>query len=385
MSVQKVEHLDNIKKFIKNNVTVVSSIKEDSNKIRTQRSLQHLFSKVFSNKDEQMLYMIVLEHVANSEKNCPGAGVKILEKFCQLDAEEKGIEQTIKTKNDLCEKIENLQLSKRSQSLLLEVLDLCNKGTKIKVKKSSSQKTFIEVLNSHYFKSQILLKHKRNTQEKDTKVLVIDGYIESVSELHHIFQHFSVNEPDRAFAIFCRGMSDDVLNTISVNNLRGSLNCYPIKVDFDLEGINTLVDVAVVCDSDVVSSTKGNLISSIKVSDLKTVKQFSVVSDGVLIKNDESYLRVETHIKQLQKKCEETQVDDVKDLILKRIESLSSNCIEIAIPDDINFYSTSKELDEGIRIISFVINGIYKVNETVELFHTKLTKRLSDTVLVNLY
>jgi len=377
-----LEHTHELKRFLKENSRILLSLKEESYKIQTQRSLQHLFCKVFADNHMQKLYMIVLEYAVNCERACPGSGVVLLKKFAE---ENDGDYKPIKFKKDLVDKLESLNLSQKTHALLIEVLAFCDKQTKIKVKKSSSQKTYIELLNNYFFKTKNLLRSKKSLLEKDAKTLVIDGYIENVSELHHILQHFSVHEPSTPFIIFCRGMSDDVLNTISVNNLRGSLNCFPVKVDFDLEGMNMLVDIAVVCDSDVISCAKGDLISSVQIQDLKTIKEFSLVADGVLIKNDVSSKRVEIHVKNLQKKCEETQADDVNDLLYKRVASLTSSCIEISIPDDINYYSLSKELDEGIRLITAVINGDYNLDKTVDLFHKKLVSHLDETTICNLY
>lgn len=370
--------LEDIKKFIENNLTIKLSLREDQSSLRTQRFIQHLFSVHFQQINYQKLYMTILDHVAKSEKACPGAGIKLLQKF--VFNELKNYEDII-FKNDLIEKINNLDISQKSLSLLLESLALCDKNTKIKLKKSRNQKIYIQQVCSYFFKSNNLLANKKNTQEKNAKVIVIDGYIENVSELHHIFQHFSINSPTTPLVIFCRGMSDDVLHTVSVNNLRGSLNCYPIKIDFGLEDINTLVDIAVVCGSDVISSNKGELISSIKLSQLCEIKDIFITSEGVHIKNDATRKNTETHVKNLQKKSEEQTVEDVKNLLHKRIHSLTSNLVEISIPDDINFYSTSKELDEGIRLISATISGATSLKETVEFYHSSLLKTLSNTVM----
>lgn len=378
---QNAESLNEIKQYFLKNIDVGLSIKHESTGLRTQRFLQHILSKRFANQDTQKLYMLVLDYVTKCELACPGTSKYFLKKFTGSTVDTI---LDIRTKTDLINNIKSTTLSEKARAVLLEVVELCDKNSKLRLKKTAGQSIHIEHLDSHCFKVYSLLKNTKRKQEKDVKVLVIDGYIENVSEIHHILLYFSSNCPETPLAIFCRGMSDDVLNTISVNNLRGFLNCYPMKANFELEDINTLVDIAVVCGTDVVSSLKGDLISSIKLSDIKTIKELIVSLDSIHIKNNNK-LNIDIHIKNIQKKSEQTDIEDVMQLCYKRIASMTSNCIEIAIPEDINFFSLTKELDEGIRLISSVVTGGYKPNETVDFFYKKLSEYLHNTVQVSLY
>ena len=81
------------------------------------------------------------------------------------------------------------------------------------------------------------------------------------------------------------------------------------------------------------------------------------------------------HSKNLKKKlldCSELE----KDFIHKRLRGLSGNSIEIAIPDDINYFSRSQEIDEGIRLILSVMNKSFVLNQAVALYYNSLENTL---------
>jgi len=369
--VSNFKEISCIKSFLKENSNVEFSLKfEKDGSLRSQRKLQHLFCKRFSDKKTQKLFEIILDFAEKSERSCPGAGSEMIKIFSGISLELSLKKDVPKTKKDLEKEIDRLNLTLKSSSLLKEVLTLCHAHTRIKLKKSINDKTFIESSNSYHFNVESLVKQKRS-HIKSLKAVCIDGFVEDVSELHHLFQHFSTNETGRPLAIFCRGMSDDVLNTISVNNNRESLTCFPFKVQFDVENVNTLVDIAVVAGCDVVSCLKGELISSINVSNLRDIDSMLIINDGILLKNSRTTDVVRSHIDRLKKKAEDSR-EESKEFIFKRIKSLSANSIDIAIPDDINFYSFSQEIDEGIRLITAAMSKRIDAEKHAKEFSVKL-------------
>ena len=106
------------------------------------------------------------------------------------------------------------------------------------------------------------------------KCLIIDGTIEKVSEIHHVLQYFF--EEKWAGLIIARGFGEEVLGTLISNYNRGTLNVVPVLVPYDLEGVNALVDIAVTCNTDVVSSLKGELISSIETQEIPSVQKITL-------------------------------------------------------------------------------------------------------------
>ena len=184
MSIDKDISL--IKSFLIKNVKVTSSLKFDNHKLRTQRCLQHIFSKRFVGS-KQKIFELVIDHAERAERSCPKAGVMLLKKFAGINIENYANPMD---KKAVIDQLENLRLSKFSESILIEILNLCNSETKLKIIKSINEKSYVEVSNDYQFDVTSLLPVKRNL-DKNCKIFVIDGYLESVSEIHHILQYFS--------------------------------------------------------------------------------------------------------------------------------------------------------------------------------------------------
>lgn len=360
---------ESIKKYLRENLQVEKSLMLDGKNLRSQRRLQHVFFKRFTDSSTQKLFEIVLMHAEKVERTCPGSGIQLLKRYANLH--DTTISSRPYSLNDLKKYISDRNFSSMTQHMLLECLKYCKPTSKINIKKSINQKAYLEISNRYNFAVESLLNNK-SVNGIHAKVIVIDGYVENVAELHHIFQHFSTKEQTTPFLIFCRGMSDDVLSTISTNNQRSAFNCHPFKVNFDLDSVNTLVDIAIVSGCDVVSSLKGELISSIPLDNLKKVDYFSRTSQGISIKNFNTVESVKLHVNRIRRKIDEAP-EEGKKYLFQRIKSLSANSIDIAIPDDINFFSRSQELDEGIRILISYINKGPDTETLVQEFQKKLS------------
>lgn len=372
------EDLESVKNFLKKNICVMSSLRIDDNQLRQQRQLQHLFFNKFSNKNKQKIYEIFLTYAEKAERAYPGAGIELLKKYLGISSdiqEEKSLNLY-----DLKKLILDMKFTEYSQNILLESLIYCKPSSKINIKRSINDKSYIEISNSYSFKVDSLIQTKIHCA-LTSKIILIDGFIENVSEIHHLLEYFSLEEKTTPFLIFCRGMSDDVCHTIATNNLRGTFLCFPYKVNFDLENANTLVDIAVITGSDIISTLKGDLISSIKIDSLKTVDSFIKTSSEILIKNSKYRQQVNNHINQLKFKAENSN-EDIKKYLFERIKSLTSNSIDIVIPDDINFYFRSQELDSGIRLIISQINNSPSLKLVVDEYYQNLISTLNSISFV---
>ena len=349
-------YFNDIKDVLRKNIYVRNSISFNDNKtdLKAKRGLQHFFAIKFALQEKQKIYEIILGHAARAEKASPGAGMLLLSMFCGEHKENANSEFELKNKNDVILSLKRLGLTSRNFQILQTALQYSTINSKLSIKKSTNQTSYIEITEGNIFeaKSQIPVTKQEHS---NIKIICIDGYIESVSEIHNVLEYLSQTKD--SCIIFSRGMSEDVLHTIKINNDRGSLSLFPYIVPFDIDNVNTLVDLSVVAGSDIISSLKGNLISSIDVFSIKSVDKCSLFKDKVVIKNESSRQRIIQHIEHLKRTIEERQ--NLSEVISNRIKSLSSSCIEISLADDINFYSCSQQIDEGIRVISAIMNKNY--------------------------
>ena len=199
------------------------------------------------------------------------------------------------------------------------------------------------------------------------KFIIIDGYIESLGEVHHLLDQ--ANKTKTPHVIFCFGMSEEVSNVIKYNNSKRKFEIMPVIINFDENTINVLNDIAVLHKDHIVSSRTGETISQAVRRDLPTGKEITFHKKGFKIKPVASDLDLLVHRDFLNRKLNETvglHIENKK-LLTSRIKRFSSNSIKLYIPTKL--YSNNdflREVDYMLRLINHA-NKVYaniKINNT---------------------
>jgi len=154
----------------------------------------------------------------------------------------------------------------------------------------------------------------------DSRVVVYDGVIETVGEIHHMLTYFSENNIE--LFLVARGFSNDVINTLAVNYKRKSLRIVPAKLNFSIESINTLKDFSVACGSPLINGLSGETLSSYDFSKLETVHHIEFNRNNCNVRNPKTHKNVSVLLKHINKKIYETNVEEKKDILQTR-----SNCL----------------------------------------------------------
>lgn len=250
--------------------------------------------------------------------------------------------------NDINWLFNNFNLSNKYQKLLFDAIELAGFNGKIVVQQTKKDFNYVEKTNGYVFNITNVTSLFNGFFVKP-KIICIDGFIESESEIHSILEtSHSVKE---SLIIVCRGMSDDVINTLVVNWKRGTLKAVPIIVPFDLMGINMLNDISVVCNCDVVSSLKGQIISAIKYTDIAYVDSIDVSNNKISITNKNNQQNVKLHIESLRNKRNES-IDDIAHLYDERIKSLLGSMVIVNLSDDILYLRDRQRIDNVLRAFS---------------------------------
>jgi len=245
-----------------------------------------------------------------------------------------------------------------ASSIVLQACDMTGHNGQLYIDKDYTSSTSIELTNGYTFPLCLEQNFAVSTKTEEwkefsVKVLIIDGIIESIGEINRILEYF--HDEKRPGIIFARGFNDEVLGTLSVNKSRETLNVVPVIVPYDLAGINTLVDIAVVANSDVVSSLKGDIISGIDPSEIVTVDKVIVNNNSVIISNEKSSDRVRRHINNILEQKNETNVNDKKDLLDKRTKALSSVCTNIKLANNLdNKDAIYLQVQHGINLLKHI-------------------------------
>ena len=223
--------------------------------------------------------------------------------------------------------------TKIEREIARSLIDNFNITSSIFLERSFQEETIISCHRGFNFKipvSKDFLVGSSSWKEKEVKCIVIDGMIESVGEIHHLLEKASsTKEP---YVVFVRSLNEDVRRTIVLNLKRGTINLIPVEVGFDENTLNILNDIAVACNVDVISSYKGDLISTSTKRDPTAVEEVLISNDTICIVNNENTGVLESHLKYLKSKrdsCYET-----KYLFENRIRSLSSGKIVLKIGNE---------------------------------------------------
>ena len=166
---------------------------------------------------------------------------------------------------------------------------------------------------------------------------MIDGIIETVGEIHKILQY--LNENKRPAVFFTRGFSEEVIATLGVNAQRQTLDVVPVVVPYTPVHVNTLNDIAITCGCDVVSSLKGELISSIDIAEYTPVDMIKINSQNSIIINERTKSQVGVHITHLtqqnikasEKEKSPAAILEKTKLIQARIQALTGRCVMISL------------------------------------------------------
>lgn len=322
----------------------------------------------FRDQLERSIYEVIVRHALMAEKMGPGAFIEfiemLLENFQQINCMQqpcvyRDISQTLQdikhpmTQNVMMIVDEFMSgCNIRTSSMLKEAMRLAGFGGRIVIEKTSSKTASVELVMGYTFNVQPCF--SVTTKLERPRVFCIDGYIESVSEVHHLFE--AAAEAKETCVIFVRGLSDDVKHTVKVNYDRGTLKVIPVLVKYDLEGMNTLNDISVVSGSDLVSSIKGDLISSIKFDEAPRIDEATIYPSKVIITHSKTGHSVAGQVAMLQRKREETEVDDVVNLLNDRIRALSPNHVIIRLIDDKDFVMNSQAIDYALRAIRSAVD-----------------------------
>ena len=154
----------------------------------------------------------------------------------------------------------------------------------------------------------------------NARVLVADGYVESVSEIHAILDR--CGRDGERLLICGRGFSDDVLHTLAVNRARGTLVAYALIFPYNEEDANTLVDIATILGSDVISSLKGQVFNTVELASLPRVPYARLRGQTLDFRGEGTAARAAQVLASVQQKIAESE-EPMRSILEKRARRLS--------------------------------------------------------------
>ncbi len=245
-------------------------------------------------------------------------------------------------------------------SVIKKVIEEESPNSEIIVEKGFLDETSSVKYDGHFLKieiPQIANSMEKSWVRNNPDVVLVDGFIESVSQIHHILSIYS--QSSKPLLLLCRKASEEVSKTIFHNFHRGTLDVILIEVDFDLNYINIFEDFRAIYGCEVVDINMGDTLSSNLEKNIFSVPRIKAKPSGASFAKVDSGKKLTDHIKELKnlKDSSSTIVDgheQVVQLISERIKFLASGTHEIRIgKSDIKYdQNIVEKIDEFFRSIS---------------------------------
>ena len=293
----------------------------------------------FTNRTLVNLY---LSHLNHTERNSAGSGIIFTAALC--DYLSRGIREkaighswsTIKThtftgKRPFLADVENIMSKFGNDSvakLTLKAIQSVGAEGSITVDHSKNiQRTALEIDNRYRFAStpsEVFIQQTGRTRFElmSPKVMTIDGFVESTSEIDHIMRDsFDSGQP---LILATRGFHPDVSNTLAHNYVHGKLRVVPVEVRYDEIGANSLIDMSKVCGSNFINSLKGDLIVSTSSDDAGSADSVLVENDAIFISKQKiDNQTVYRQRMKINKKIDEAETEIQKKVLESRLNSLT--------------------------------------------------------------
>lgn len=200
----------------------------------------------------------------------------------------------------------------------------------------------------------LTLKFISTQQEKRTltsaKFLIVDGAIESVSEVDRAFQYSSATRD--AVVIVAHTMHPDVFQTAHVNNARGTTFVYPMTFLPEALRLNDLHDLCEVTKIEPVTAATGQLVSSWDPETAAAVKDVILAPDGtVTFASYDCRRNAKQLVTRLISRLRECN-DGTDEILTSRIRNLSTRRVKIDIKSGPLHIYRRGQLDKGLRVLA---------------------------------
>ena len=234
------------------------------------------------------------------------------------------------SKNDISKIIKNNH--EETKDIILKTLSLCSSNTVLNLEKSNFFYNRIIEKNSLRFNIKPIPGFcNEKWVKEEVGILMVDGIIESVSQIHHFLtKAFESKEP---FLLISRAYKPEVIKTIAENNMRGNTDIMVMDLGNSMENHHFLKDISKIYNIEYASPEFGDVISVFVRRGLKKIKKVSIDNQGIdfFIENPETLEGMRKEISDLALK---NLGSEAGDLINKRLISLSSDRVIISIGKD---------------------------------------------------
>lgn len=220
-----------------------------------------------------------------------------------------------------------------SRDIINRAIDLYRMGDHIVVEKNMVRATIIDKKLGYVFDNITVHSgfcHPQGWKRNNVNVLIVDGIIESVGEIHHLLE--KAHETQESYLIICSGILPEPLSVIQTNFSRKTIDVVVGTVNSNEFSIQTMVDIGTCCLVEPISALKGDTISRSSMKEMVKVERIEVFPNKIIINNPKAKEATDSLLIDVIKRSEENT--DVEYLYQKRVKSLISSTIKVSIGRD---------------------------------------------------
>lgn len=394
---------DTIEKILDKNLLYIDA--KGSTAFNLNKTTYNLINYDITNGLEKNLKYILISEAYDIENRFPGSGDVFLELFINYYKNKnkfkntsdyiagivKNIESVKRVRKSDIEKVISDIECKYSKKIINEIVALSSANTSFFLSDSLQEKCFIHKTDKINFNLEFDNRFfiKDTWLSNDFNFIIIDGFIQEVSEIHHLLVKASETKED--YVLFCKGASEEVKNTIMVNLKRGTINIFPVCLKVNEENVNILNDIAACLEGDIVSALNGDTISISVRRELKKGKYIKIIDDNVTLEMI-SKIRVTNQKNFLIKKIKKISDHDPNyKYISNRIRNLESDKIDIKLGKVKNYSIIKNNIDSFLKFIKNCQSGIVIFKNNITSKKTKyftfkelmiILKKLESTIKI---
>lgn len=252
-------------------------------------------------------------------------------------------------------------------SVIAEAIEKVGKEGVVTIEEAKGTETVIEMAEGMQFDRGYISAYFATNQEKMTVemdnpyILIVDKKIGSIQEIVPVLQ--AVATTGRSLLMICEDLEADVLATLVVNKIRGTLKIVAVKSPgFGDRRKAILEDIAVLTDATVVTEEAGIQLKDANTDVLGSCERVIITKDNTtLVGGKGNRKSIDARIKQIDKEAEQTTSSYDKEKLIERKAKLKGGVAVIRVgaatepelkqkkqmfEDSLN--STKAALEEGI-------------------------------------
>lgn len=220
---------------------------------------------------------------------------------------------------------------------LIEAVELSGMEGNVLIENTESDNFTVELRYGYHFPGKVFkafLPSFGDWIQSECKIFLIDGIIESVSEIDKLLK--KSYETKIPMVMVAQGFGEDVLATLKANADRKNFNIFPVVMGSELDTLNVLNDISAVTGCKVVSVLSGDMLIYADYDSLPLVDSIKCSENGLLIRNSKTRADVTAQIQSLierRRKQDSRGITDITVLFDKRISNLLAHTVVIGLPD----------------------------------------------------